>query len=137
MYRRYVTERHRNAARGLLERHAPEIVQGAERAAVAHHIVGAAHLDDRAPGFLIGAADRVDNLAVGDPETGELHRIEHHLIFLDHAADAGDLGDAGPGLQFEAQEPVLERAQRSAERRVGKECVSTGSTRWSPYPSKK
>src|SRR3546814_6884351 len=78
--RRDVTERHRNAARGRLERHAPEIVQGAEIAAGAHHIVGAAHLDDRAPGFLIGAADRVDNLAVGDPETGELHRIEHTLI---------------------------------------------------------
>src|SRR3546814_13626757 len=27
--------------------------------------------------------------------------------------------------------------ERSAERRVGKECVSTCSSRWSPYPSKK
>src|SRR3546814_14254632 len=26
---------------------------------------------------------------------------------------------------------------RSAERRVGKECVSTGRSRWSPYPHKK
>src|SRR3546814_16045102 len=26
---------------------------------------------------------------------------------------------------------------RSEERRVGKECVSTGRSRWSPYPSKK
>src|SRR3546814_8445744 len=31
--RRDVTERHRNAARGRIERHAPEIVQGAEIAA--------------------------------------------------------------------------------------------------------
>src|SRR3546814_11797474 len=27
--------------------------------------------------------------------------------------------------------------ERSEERRVGKECVSTCRTRWSPYPSKK
>src|SRR3546814_12712317 len=29
------------------------------------------------------------------------------------------------------------RQQRSEERRVGKECVSTGRSRWSPYHSKK
>src|SRR3546814_17706826 len=29
------------------------------------------------------------------------------------------------------------RAQRSEERRVGKECVSTGRSRWSPYHYKK
>src|SRR3546814_13430656 len=27
--------------------------------------------------------------------------------------------------------------ERSEERRVGKECVSTGRSRWSPYPEKK
>src|SRR3546814_6469748 len=30
-----------------------------------------------------------------------------------------------------------DRLERSEERRVGKECVSTGRTRWSPYHSKK
>src|SRR3546814_15803843 len=29
------------------------------------------------------------------------------------------------------------RPWRSEERRVGKECVSTGRTRWAPYPYKK
>src|SRR3546814_16581901 len=29
---------------------------------------------------------------------------------------------------------VVGRAQRSDERRVGKECVSTCRSRWSPYP---
>src|SRR3546814_20969878 len=29
------------------------------------------------------------------------------------------------------------RARRSEERRVGKECVSTCRSRWSPYPSQK
>src|SRR3546814_12441178 len=31
-------------------------------------------------------------------------------------------------------EVVVERVGRSEERRVGKECVSTCSSRWSPYP---
>src|SRR3546814_15671817 len=36
--------------------------------------------------------------------------------------------DAGPDLCRDAS------ARRSEERRVGKECVSTCRTRWSPYP---
>src|SRR3546814_16443458 len=31
----------------------------------------------------------------------------------------------------------VDPAKRSEERRVGKECVSTCRSRWSPYPSKK
>src|SRR3546814_18339760 len=44
---------------------------------------------------------------------------------------------------MEAQEPALAldpvegRVPRSEERRVGKECVSTCRSRWSPYHSKK
>src|SRR3546814_15686802 len=34
-------------------------------------------------------------------------------------------------------EVVLRAARRSEERRVGKECVSTCSSRWSPYNEKK
>src|SRR3546814_21085552 len=33
--------------------------------------------------------------------------------------------------------PLVERARRSEERRVGTECVSTCRSRWSPYHSKK
>src|SRR3546814_16741393 len=43
-------------------------------------------------------------------------RFEHPSIGIDHGAAPG---------------------RRSEERRVGKECVSTCSTRWSPYPKKK
>src|SRR3546814_12578908 len=35
------------------------------------------------------------------------------------------------------QEPVRDSRVRSEERRVGKECVSTCSSRWSPYHKKK
>src|SRR3546814_15598343 len=37
-----------------------------------------------------------------------------------------------PGIR-EAVEAVAQRYERSEERRVGKECVSTGRSRWSPY----
>src|SRR3546814_14189347 len=49
--------------------------------------------------------------------------------FLRHALDVlHRLGEiAGPGLDERLQRP------RSEERRVGKECVSTCRSRWSPY----
>src|SRR3546814_14477242 len=37
----------------------------------------------------------------------------------------------------EEELPHLEAIRRSEERRVGKECVSTCRSRWSPYHSKK
>src|SRR3546814_18397875 len=40
--------------------------------------------------------------------------------------------DAGPGLC-----PLADDRRRSEERRVGKECVSTCRSRWSPYHLKK
>src|SRR3546814_15706426 len=44
-----------------------------------------------------------------------------------------------PGADVLARRRAAEHAEarRSEERSVGKECVSTGSTRWSPYHSKK
>src|SRR3546814_12165300 len=49
----------------------------------------------------------------------------------------GRLG-AGLGCPAEARHVGMRRAlRRSEERRVGKECVSTCRSRWSPYHSKK
>src|SRR3546814_16838863 len=51
-------------------------------------------------------------------------------------ADGGD--DAGAARQHFLDDPGHERiGGRSEERRVGKECVSTSRSRWSPYHYKK
>src|SRR3546814_11345934 len=49
-----------------------------------------------------------------------------------HRGRDGGLGDGGEGDPL----PLLGQG-RSAERRVGKECVRTSRSRWSPYHYKK
>src|SRR3546814_14007713 len=44
---------------------------------------------------------------------------------------------AVPFLELGVLQNRLDAILRSEERRVGKECVSTGRSRWSPYLSKK
>src|SRR3546814_18656162 len=56
-----------------------------------------------------------------DPKLFQTER--HHVSHLDIAGDA--LGDTSDFAE--------ERPLRSEERRVGKECVSTCRSRWSPY----
>src|SRR3546814_2377603 len=46
---------------------------------------------------------------------------------------AGRVEPAQPGDLADAGERLLDRHLRSEERRVGKECVSTCRSRWSPY----
>src|SRR3546814_19166155 len=50
---------------------------------------------------------------------------------------AGDDRRAGEAHQIERQHEAFEPPPRSEERRVGKECVSTCRSRWSPYHRKK
>src|SRR3546814_13128775 len=55
------------------------------------------------------------------------------------AAGATDVieGDKSQLLLSGECQLVVELGHRSEERRVGKECVSTCRSRWSPYPYKK
>src|SRR3546814_12591274 len=50
---------------------------------------------------------------------------------IDLAEDRGEFGDVLVAAGLPA--PKYGTATRSAERRVGKECVSTRRSRWSPY----
>src|SRR3546814_15846045 len=49
----------------------------------------------------------------------------------------GAVGDAGDAARTPLTADSAFDIGRSEERRVGKECVSTGRSRWSPYHSKK
>src|SRR3546814_17810352 len=68
-------------------------------------------------------------------ETGE-DQLQLALVVRDVAdrEDAGMVGLAGGRVHCDV---VVVELQRSEERRVGKECVSTCRSRWSPYHSKK
>src|SRR3546814_20874222 len=53
---------------------------------------------------------------------------------LDNCVNADN--DA-PGVCAQTQKAKFDYPARSEDRRVGKECVRTVSSRWAPYPSKK
>src|SRR3546814_20741999 len=76
--------------------------------------VRALALDDR-----LGHADLVDPVA------------QRTDVLLDRTAD--DLVDLGIGHLGGDHAAALHRQLRAEERRVGKECVSTCRSRWSPY----
>src|SRR3546814_1110107 len=50
-----------------------------------------------------------------------------------HGRGRGHGMAGGAGTETIAHRPCIGRAMRSEERRVGKECVSTCRSRWSPY----
>src|SRR3546814_16674106 len=55
----------------------------------------------------------------------------YHRLWMDK------LGTVEAGLQGNGRGICRAAGHRSEERRVGKECVSTCRSRWSPYPYKK
>src|SRR3546814_11370191 len=96
-------------------------------------IVGRKDIHPRVAGFRIkpdGAAvsaiDRegIGRISVAVRVVGEIFKIAVDKASLDAEADIvrEPVGDGAAALQ-----------RRSEERRVGKECVSTCSSRWSPY----
>src|SRR3546814_19082491 len=60
--------------------------------------------------------------------------VEQGRSEVDGAADRGVVRRPRAALR---QRHGKGRSRRSEERRVGKECVSTGRSRWSPYHEKK
>src|SRR3546814_13995551 len=76
-----------------------------------------------------GGEDRAD---AGGPAEGE-GQTDH--IGAEDAGRPLDGVDAGLAVeQRDFQQAHVMQAERSEERRVGKECVSTCRSRWSPYP---
>src|SRR3546814_15029500 len=65
-------------------------------------------------------------------DVGSIEALRHHRVIL-HGADLPRTPDRILEVVFDLR--AIER--RSEERRVGKECVSTCRSRWSPYHKKK
>src|SRR3546814_6653807 len=74
-------------------------------------------------------------------DLGLAYRDEEAAAVRQHREGFGTIGGPGAGVDEPADEaglvglgqPGEPAGQRSEERRVGKECVSTCRSRWSPY----
>jgi hypothetical protein len=80
---------------------ASEIRQVLDVTLAADEIFRLAHLDDRSAHLLIGVDNHLADHGQRQRVGAHASRIEHDLVLLDHAAEAGDLGHARHGLQFE------------------------------------
>ncbi len=80
-------------------------------AAPAHHVLGAAELDQAAADIVVAAAHRLHHPVDRDVVGLQPVRVHVHLVLPHEAADGRHLGHAGHGLQVVAQIPVLVRAQ--------------------------
>src|SRR3546814_6078550 len=93
-------------------------------------MVGVDHHDDA------GRPEMIPD-AFGDLGGQPLLTLQPARIAVEHARELGKADDAVPGevgdrrLSGDRRHMML--AMRSEERRVGKECVSTCRSRWSPY----
>ncbi len=89
----------------------PELVQGLEVAARADHVLCARQLQDGASGLLVGPHQGIADLSLTEPIGRQLDRVEHDLVLLDHAPHRCHFGHVGQALEFELEEPVLQRTQ--------------------------
>src|SRR3546814_11852604 len=74
----------------------------------------------------VGIVDRLEMIDVADDQAALRRQLARSLA--DGVVKAAAVEQAGKGI-VQRVAPIA----RSEERRVGKECVSTCSSRWSPY----
>ncbi len=87
-----------------------QIVLALNIARCADHIFSFGHFDDAATGFLIAALNCHPNMRKRYAVGAQTVRVSDNLILAHHAANRGDFGNALYGLQFVAQEPILDAA---------------------------
>ena len=106
-----VAETDRRAGAVGAHGHAAEIVDRLDVAAPAHHVLGAAELEEASAHLVVRAADRVDHVAQRQVVGEQRRRVDLDLVLLDEAAHRGDLGHPRHAGERVAQRPVLQRAQ--------------------------
>ena len=99
LHRRHVLQQHRHTIRAGHHRHVLEVLARTQVAFAAHHEFGFALLDHRAAGRAVRGLDRIDQAIDGDAARCQRLRIRHDLPRLHHAANAGDFGHVGHGLE--------------------------------------
>src|SRR3546814_5286544 len=75
-------------------------------------------------------AQQAEGIEGAAGENATMGRLDDHLVLMRHRNGEG--GDVVHPRRALAHRITME-ADRSEERRVGKECVSTCRYRWSPY----
>ena len=106
----HVGQHDRRAAGVDAERDPLQVFYAFEITGGADHVLGLAHLDHRAAGFLVAGANRCLDSGERQAECAQLVRIDDDLVLAHHAANRCDLGNPGHGLEFVLQEPVLQAA---------------------------
>src|SRR3546814_13747669 len=82
--------------------------------------------------------DAMDKIGLESARSRIAHTLEEAIAALDHTGlpaiirPSFTLGGTGGGVAYNRDE-FVQIVPRSEERRVGKECVSTCRSRWSPY----
>ena len=79
--------------------------------AAAHHVLGAAELDQPTGSLHVAAAHRLDDALDREAVVAQPVRVHVHLVLLAEPAERGHLRHAGHRLQVVAQVPVLVRPQ--------------------------
>ena len=107
---RDVPQQHRRAV-VRLQHDVAEVVDRLDVALAADDVLELGEFDGPPADIGVAGADRVAHLLHGDAEVAHPLRIEDHVVLLDEAADARDLGDAFGLGQRELQIPVLDGAR--------------------------
>ena len=94
-----------------LENDLLDVLGSVQIAAPAHHVFALGHFDGAATDIRVAGTNRVDDFAERNAVSTQLFGIDHDLVLLDEAADAGNFGNARHLGELVADEPVLNRAQ--------------------------
>src|SRR3546814_17939319 len=88
--------------------------------------------DDIAPGLEPAIRTQLDPMAQAIEGQHLIDFAQAHFPRRTGIFDAGVRGCAGAAIMAGDKDDIGMRLRRSEERRVGKECVSTCRSRWSP-----